>query len=146
MNSIVLLGRTTAPIELKQTQAGKSVATFSLAVKRPFTKDTTDFFNVTVWDKQAELLSKYVGKGDQICIRGYLQNRSWEDQQGNKRYATDVVAQEITFCESKKDSEGTSYSNNQNGSQGNFKPSPYVPQAYTQPNFEAVDNDPDLPF
>ena len=145
MNSIVLLGRTTAPIELKQTQAGKSVATFSLAVKRPFTKDTTDFFNVTVWDKQAELLSKYVGKGDQICIRGYLQNRSWEDQQGNKRYATDVVAQEITFCESKKDSEGTYPPHNQNGSWGEFKTSPYVPQAYTQPNFESVKDD-DLPF
>ena len=146
MNSIILLGRTTSAIELKQTQAGKSVATFSLAVKRPFTKDTTDFFNVTVWDKQAELLSKYVGKGDQICIRGYLQNRTWEDQQGNKRYATDVVAQEITFCESKKDSEGTSSPHNQNGSQSEFKTAPYVPQAYTQPNFEAVDTDDSLPF
>lgn len=146
MNSIVLLGRTTSAIELKQTQAGKSVATFSLAVKRPFTKDTTDFFNVTVWDKQAELLSKYVGKGDQICIRGYLQNRSWEDQQGNKRYATDVVAQEITFCEAKRESEGNSAPTYSNGSQSEFKTAPYVPQAYTQPNFEAVDNDPDLPF
>ena len=137
MNSIVLLGRTTSAIELKQTQAGKSVATFSLAVKRPFTKDTTDFFNVTVWDKQAELVSKYVGKGDQICIRGYLQNRSWEDQQGNKRYATDVIAQEISFCEAKNNSEGNNTPTNKNGSQSKFEPSAYIPQAYT---------DPDLPF
>ena len=144
MNSIVLLGRTTAPIELKQTRTGKSVVNFSLAVKRPIT-NTTDFFTIVAWDKQAELLSKYVGKGDQICIRGYLTIRSWDDN-GLKRYATEVVANEVSFCESKKDSEGTSSPNNQNGSQGNFKPSPYVPEAYTQPRFEAVDNDPDLPF
>lgn len=137
MNTVVLLGRATNSIELKQTQAGKSVATFSIAVKRPFTKDTTDFYNVTVWDKHAELVSKYVGKGDQICIRGYLQNRTWEDQQGNKRYATDVIAQEITFCEAKKESEGNSTPTYSNGSQGKFEPSPYIPQAYT---------DPDLPF
>lgn len=145
MNTIVLLGRTTSDIELKQTQAGKSVATFSLAVKRPFTKDVTDFFNITVWDKQAELVSKYVGKGDQICIRGYLQNRTWEDSNGNKRYATDVIAQEITFCESKKDSESNSHYENQNGSQSKFGASPYVPQAYTQPSFDNIKDD-DLPF
>lgn len=144
MNSLVLLGRTTAPIELKQTQAGKSVVNFSLAVKRPFTKDTTDFFTIVAWDKQAELLSKYVGKGDQICIRGYLQTRSW-DGNGQKRYATEVVAQEVSFCESKKDSEGSSYSPNQTASQSEFKPSPYIPQAYTQPSFESVKDD-DLPF
>jgi single-strand DNA-binding protein len=145
MNSIVLLGRTTAPIELKQTQAGKSVVSFSLAVKRPFTKDTTDFFTIVAWDKQAELLSKYVGKGNQICIRGYLQTRSWDDN-GQKRNTIEVVASEATFCESKKDSEGTSSPYNQNGSQSEFKTAPYVPQAYTQPNFDAVDNDPELPF
>ena len=136
MNSIVLLGRTTAPIELKQTQAGKSVVSFSLAVKRPITKDTTDFITIVAWDKQAELLSKYVGKGDQICIRGHLQIRSWDDN-GLKRHVAEVVAQEFDFCGTKKDSEGTSSPHNQNGSQSNFKPSPYVPQAYT---------DPDLPF
>lgn len=135
MNSIVLLGRATSAIELKSTQAGKSVATFSLAVKRPFTKDVTDFFNVTVWDKQAELLSRYVGKGDQICIRGYIQNRSWEDKQGNKRTATDVVAQEITFCESKKESEPNYIPSYSNTSQGKF-----------EPQFEQVKTDDDLPF
>ena len=106
MNSIILLGRATSAIELKQTQAGKTVVSFSLAVKRPFSKDTTDFFTICAWDKQAELLSKYVGKGDQICIRGYLMTRSWEDNNGNKRYATEVVASEVSFCEAKRDSEG----------------------------------------
>jgi single-strand DNA-binding protein len=143
MNNIVLLGRTTAPIECKQTQSGKPVATFSLAVKRPFTKDTTDFFNITAWDTTAENLSKYVCKGDQICVRGYLQNRSWEDKQGNKRTTTDVVAQEFSFCGSKRDNVGKDTSHSANASQNGFS---YVPDAYTQPNFENGGGDDSLPF
>ena len=150
MNSIVLLGRATSSIELKQTQSGKPVATFSLAVKRPFTKDTTDFFTICAWDKNAEILSRYVGKGDQICIRGFLQTRSWEDGNGNKRYATEVVAQDFTFCESKKNSETNDTPRNQNASQREFGASGgYMPDAYkpsaTAEEFEPVD-DSTLPF
>lgn len=140
MNSILLFGRATASIELKQTQAGKTVATFSLAVKRPFTKDTTDFFNVTVWDKLAETMSKYVKKGDQVCIRGYLQNRSWEDNNGNKRTATEIVAQECDFVASKTDSQGTEA----------YTPTNYIPDAYNvapKGDFETIDESEDgLPF
>ena len=133
MNSIILLGRTTSSIELKQTQAGKSVASFSLAVKRPFTKDTTDFHTVVCWDKQAELISKYVNKGDQICIRGYLTTRTWTDNQGNNRYATEVVADEVSFV-----------GNNST----NTDAKPYVPTAYTSnnQNFEEITTDGSLPF
>ena len=60
MNNIILIGRATNSVELKQTQAGKSVVSFSLAVKRPFTKDTTDFHTIVAWDKHAELISKYI--------------------------------------------------------------------------------------
>lgn len=136
MNSIILLGRATSSIELKQTQAGKSVASFSLAVKRPFTKDTTDFITVCAWDKQAELLSKYVSKGNQICIRGYLTTRTWTDNQGQKRYATEVVADEVSFV---GNSESTTES----------KPQPYVPGAYqtaASSQFEDIPNDGTLPF
>ena len=147
MNTLVLLGRTTNSIELKQTQAGKSVVTFSLAVKRPFAKDSTDFFNVVAFEKLAETLSRYVGKGQQICIRGYLQNRSWEDGNGNKRTATEVVAQDFSFCEAKKDSEGNNTPNTEHGSQGRISASQgYMPDAYMQPNFEQVSNDDPLPF
>ena len=76
MNTIILLGRTTASIELKQTQTGKSVAGFTLAVKRPYAKDTTDFIDVVCWEKKAEIASKYVNKGDQVCVRGSLATRS----------------------------------------------------------------------
>ena len=139
MNTLTLLGRTTAQIELKQTQAGKSVVTFSLAVKRPFTKDVTDFFNVTAWGKNAETIAKYVNKGNLIGIRGYLQNRSWEDKNGNKRYATEIVAEEVDFCESRNTAQGTEASS----------PSNYMPDAYKtsqNANFEGVETDSDLPF
>ena len=139
MNTIILLGRTTSTIELKQTQAGKSVANFSLAVKRPYTKDTTDFHTIVAWDKQAELLGRYVKKGDQICIRGYLTTRTWTDNQGNKRYATEVIADEVSFVGNKESS----------GEGKNNEPTqPYVPSAYTSnnQNFEEIPHDGSLPF
>ena len=134
MNNIILLGRTTSAIELKQTQAGKSVTSFSLAVKRPFTKDTTDFHTIVAWDKQAELLGKYIHKGDQVCIRGYLTTRTWNDNQGNKRYATEVVADEVSFVGNKESSTEA-------------KAQPYIPSAYTSnnQNFEEIPSD-GLPF
>ena len=144
MNNIVLLGRTTSAIELKQTQAGKSVASFSLAVKRPFTKDTTDFFNITAWDKQAEILSRYVSKGSQVCIRGHLTTRSWTDQQGNKRTTTEVVADEVSFV-----------GNNESSAEPKNETSTYTSPAYNAPSafstsstprFEDVADDGNLPF
>lgn len=131
MNTITLLGRTTSTIELKQTPSGKSVASFSLAVKRPHVKDTTDFINIVCWDKQAELLSRYVRKGDQVCIRGYLTVRAWNDQQGNKRYTTEVVADEVSFVGKKEAENSTSY----------------IPDAYKgKTEYEEVGNADGLPF
>ena len=147
-NKVILMGRLTAAPELKSTPSGTAVTSFSLAVDRRFSKDEEkkcDFITIVAWRQTAEFICRYFGKGQAILVCGELQTRSWDDN-GQKRYATEVVASEATFCESKKDSEGTSYSNNQNGSQSNSKPYTYVPEAYTQPNFEAVDNDPDLPF
>lgn len=133
MNTITLLGRTTSAIELKQSKAGKSVATFSLAVKRPYTKDVADFFNICAWGTTAELLAKYVNKGNQVCIRGYLTNREWQDKQGNKRITAEVIAEEISFCnytsEEKKPSQGV----------------PYVPGEYAS-KMEEVPQSDDLPF
>ena len=97
MNTVQLLGRTTAQIELKMTPQGKAVAQFTLAVKRPYTKDVTDFLNVVVWDKQAELASKYVTKGSMIAIEGYITNRTWETPEGEKRSKTEIVAGKIHF-------------------------------------------------
>ena len=130
MNSIVLMGRATSAIELKSTSSGKSVASFSLAVKRPFTKDTTDFINIVAWDKQAEALSKYVAKGSMVCIRGYLQTRKWEGNDGKNRYATEVVASEVSFAESKKASDNISITAEESASE----------------DFVVVKDEEDLPF
>lgn len=149
MNSIILLGRATSKVELKQTQSGKSVVNFSLAVKRPFAKDTTDFFTIVAWDKLAEILSRYVDKGSQICIRGYLAARSWEDNNGNNRYTTEVVAHEVSFCDTKRDSEGNTASQNQNATESNLELSQFIPEAYRSqgtPRFEDVNTDEGLPF
>lgn len=129
MNTIALLGRTTAALELKQTQEGKSVVNFSLAVKRPYSKET-DFITVVAWGKQAELLGKYVGKGDQICIRGYLTIRKWKDKQGNDRYSSEVIAEEISFVASKDTPAEKAY----------------TPDAYKGGKFEDVQTDASLPF
>lgn len=146
MNTLVILGRTTAPIELKTTQSGKIFASFSLAVKRPFVRDTTDFFTLCAWDKLAETLSKYVAKGTLICIRGYLQTRSWEDAEGHKHYATEIVAQDFSFCEPKASSEGNSLPQSTNDSQSKNSAPQYMPDAYKQPKFEDADLEDDMPF
>jgi single-strand DNA-binding protein len=147
MNVVVILGRTTSEIELKQTNSGKMVVSVSLAVKRPYVKDTVDFYNITAWDKLAETLSKYVAKGTLICIRGYLQTRSWEDAEGHKHYATEIVAQDFSFCEPKASSEGNSLPQSTNGSQGkNSGSQAYIPEAYKQPKYEDAAMDADLPF
>ena len=136
-NKVILMGRLTADPELKQTPNGITVTSFSLAVDRRVKDSPCDFIPIVAWRQTAEFICKYFKKGQAILVCGELQTRSWTDNNGQKRTATEVVASEATFCESKKDSEGTSSPHNQNGSQGKYEPSPYVPQAYT---------DPDLPF
>ena len=149
-NKVIIMGRTTTQPELNQTPSGASVTSFTLAVDRRFNKEgqekQTDFINVVAWRSTAEFICKYFGKGQAMLACGELQTRSWTDGNGQKRYTTEVVASEVSFCESKKDSEGNYSSDNQNGTQGNFEPPTYIPEAYSQPNFEQVSSDEDLPF
>ena len=110
MNKVILLGRLTKDVELRYTQANNTaVATFSLAVNRRFTKEgeeqQADFFNIVAWGKLAETSSKYLRKGSPILITGRLTNRSWENDQGQKHYVTEVIAEELDFIESKKNKE-----------------------------------------
>lgn len=150
-NKVILMGRLTADPELKQTQSGTAVTSFSLAVDRKYNKDEEkkcDFITIVAWKQTAEFICKYFKKGSAILLCGELQTRSWKDNQGNTRYATEVVANEVSFCEGKNNSEGNSAASSQNGSQGRY--GGYIPQAYTNPNavntnFEDVKDD-DLPF
>jgi single-strand DNA-binding protein len=130
-NKVILMGRLTAAPELKQTQNGTTVTSFSLAVDRKVKDAPCDFITIVAWKQTAEFICKYFGKGQAMLVCGELQTRSWTDNNGNKRTATEVLANEVTFCESKKDSE----SNNT---------PPYNPYAQV-PNFDKA-SDPDLPF
>lgn len=110
LNNVVLMGRLTKDPELRQTPQEVSVAQFSLAVDRNYSKGEekqTDFFNITAWRNTADFVSKYFTKGQLVAIRGRLQTRQWQDQNGQKRYATDVVADEVFFAESKSKTEQT---------------------------------------
>lgn len=149
-NKVILMGRLVADPELKQTGSGVAVTNFTLAVDRKYNKGEekqADFPTIIAWRNTAEFICNHFGKGSAILIEGVLQTRSWTDNQGNKRYATEVVASEAHFCEAKKNAETNSPYQNQNAVQGqNFATGGYVPAAYGQPNFEQVGGDDDLPF
>ena len=137
-NKVILIGNLTADPELKQTQSGVSVCSFNIAVNRRFKAEgqqECDFITIVAWRQQAEFVSKYFKKGQAILICGQLQTRTWTDNQNNKRYATEVVADEVSFVGNKESS-------------SEAKNEPYVPSAYTQnsQNFEEIPNDGDLPF
>lgn len=108
MNNVTFLGRLTRDPEVRYTQTNNVMVTsFSLAVNRRFVKEgeerQADFFNIISFGKTAEFCSKYFKKGQQVLISGRLQNRSWEDDQGQKHYATDVVAEQVYFADSKRE-------------------------------------------
>ncbi|MBR7164859.1 MAG: single-stranded DNA-binding protein [Clostridia bacterium] len=108
-NKVILIGNLTADPELKQTSNGISVTSFSIAVSRRFSSKATDnaqqadFINIVAWRNTAEFITKYFQKGKPILIVGSIQTRSWVDQNGQKRYATEVVADEAQFVERKGD-------------------------------------------
>ena len=97
MNSINLVGRVAQDLELKKTQSDISVCTFTLAVNRPKVKDVTDFINCVAWRQSAEYLCKYGVKGSMVAISGTLQTRKYEDKNGNKRTAFEVVADSLNL-------------------------------------------------
>ena len=106
-NLVVLTGRLTADPELKTTQSGISLTSFSVAVNRPYRtgeEQQTDFINVVAWRKTAEFIAKYFKKGNMIGIEGSIQTRKYTDKNGNNRTAFEVVVNNAQFVESKRDS------------------------------------------
>lgn len=148
LNRAILMGRLTADPEHKQTTSGISVTSFSIAVDRNFSsKDgtkATDFINIVAWRQTADFICKYFSKGRMIAIEGSIQTRNYEDKQGNKRTAFEVVADQAYFADSKSDRPAAS---------PNF---PTPPAAFKEPekgasfsvgDFEEIDtDDSDLPF
>ena len=109
MNTVMLIGNLTRDPELRTTQSGVSVCTFSIAVNRNFTNSAgereADFINITVWRGTAENCAKYLSKGRKVAVVGALQSRTYDDKEGNKRYTLDVVADDVEFLSSRSDSE-----------------------------------------
>lgn len=124
LNVVVLMGRMVADPELKRTQSGVSVSSFRVAVDRSFSKEErkADFIDVVAWKCTAEFVCKYFHKGSMIALAGSLQTRSYEDKNGNKRIAYEVVANEVHFAGSQAKKESSA------------------------DNFEVVDDTEDLPF
>ena len=103
LNKVILMGRLTAAPEVKRTQSGTAVCSFTLAVERDFTSKTdgsrqTDFIDCVAWKSTAEFLARNFDKGDPLAISGAIQTRMWEDKQGQKRKAVEVIAAEVHFC------------------------------------------------
>ena len=122
INNVVLVGRLTKDVELKQTQTGVSVARFGLAVNRPFTdasgEKKADFLNIVVWRKQAENAANYLQKGSLCGIVGRIETGSYEGQDGKRVYTTDIVAESVQFLDSRKNNDnqqGGYQQNNYNG-------------------------------
>lgn len=107
LNRIIISGRMTADPELRRTQSGTAVASFTLAVERDFKNQNggkeTDFINCVAWKGSAEFASNYFSKGRMAVVDGRLQMRDWTDKDGNKRRSFDVVVQSMYFCDSKKE-------------------------------------------
>ena len=132
MNSVNLVGRLCADPELRRTNDGTAVCSYSLAVKRPMVKDATDFLECVSWKQSAEYLAQYGHKGDIVAVSGSLQGREWTDKEGKKRKTWEVVTTSVTLLSSKKNSEGnTQPTQNQNGYQGGYG----APQQTNQPQY-----------
>ncbi len=110
LNKVVLMGRLTRDPELKHTQTNTSVTSFTLAVDRSFARQgeerQTDFIDIVAWRNTAEFVTRYFRKGQLVAVSGRLQTRKWQDNQGNNRTAYEVVADEVFFAESRRDSSG----------------------------------------
>lgn len=116
MNKAILIGRLTRDPELRTTPTGRNVCQFSVAVNRTFTNANgereADFINCVVWDKQAENLSKYQKKGNQIAVDGRIQTRNYDDKDGKRVYVTEILATNISFLDAKGTSNGGGSFNN----------------------------------
>ena len=116
MNKVTLMGRLTKDPETRYTQTNNTqVTNFTLAVNRKFVKEgeqQADFINIVSWSKTAEFCSKYFKKGQQVAVIGRIQTRSYDNQEGKKVYVTEVIAEEVYFADSKKESSNLQEENN----------------------------------
>lgn len=142
MNKVILIGRLTRDPEVRTTTTGKTVTSFTLAVDRRFVRrdnsegqQTADFIPIVTWNKLAEICGNNLTKGRRISVEGRIQVRTYDDQNGNKRYVTEVVADDVEFLDSK----------NSAGGDGSFQQGGYSKPAPQQPAGGASSFGPTLP-
>ena len=139
LNLIVIMGRLTRDPELRRTNSGKPVASFTVAVDRDFAPEgqdkETDFIDCVAWNGTAEFVSKYFTKGSMIVVSGLLQLRNWTDKEGNKRRSAEILANNVYFGEGKKNQEGSNTSSSQNSYPGATGGPGYPQQSYGYPQY-----------
>ena len=138
LNCAVLMGRLVADPELRTTTSGISVTSFRIAVDRSFVRQgeerQADFIDIVAWRQTADFVCRYFRKGSMIAVQGSIQTRAYEDKQGNKRTAVEVVADNVSFCGSKAE----------NGTQNDFPPVANTAKPAAKVDFEEIDDDDDL--
>ncbi len=158
MNKVILMGRLTRDVEMRQTPSGVSLARFSIAVNRRFAgkdgQQQADFINCVAWRQTGEFIARYFRKGSMIAVVGSLQSRSWDGQDGKRQYSTEVQVDEAYFTGSKAETgtTGGSYSGNQGGynqsaPQNNAPSAPDFGDDFNMDGFSDLDgSEDDLPF
>ena len=148
LNKVILMGHMTADPELKQTTSGISVCSFSIGVNRRYSKadqgqQSVDFINIVAWRQQADFVSRYFKKGSSIIVCGSIQTRNWTDQNGQKRYVTEVVADEVSF------GAPAAQGNGERANAQNYTPAAYGAPSFNSTgsaDFEEIPGDESLPF
>jgi len=147
INNVVMLGRLVEDPELRKTPNEISVTKFTIAVDRAFQKTgsdkQSDFFDIVAWRNTAEFISKYFKKGSMIAITGSIQTRSYEDKNGVKRKAFEIVVDQASFCGSKSESSGSGAGT---GTGNGYQNPPQAFSSGSDSDFEEIGSDDDLPF
>ena len=133
INNCTFMGRLCMDPEPRQTRNGKSVTSFDIAVQRTYDKEHADFIPIVCWGGTADFVTSYFHKGDMIGVKGSIQTRNYEDKQGNKRTAVEILAETVSFCGGKK--------------QATTPPEePPAPEPDVDKDYSTLDTDDDLPF
>ena len=131
MNKVILIGNLGADPEVRYTQSGSAVANFNLATSERWkdksgnVNESTEWHRIVVWNKLAETVGEYLGKGSKIMVEGKIQTKKWQDQNGNDRYQTDIVASTIEFIEPKRSSQGDNSGGSRGSGSGGYQEPPY---------------------
>lgn len=118
MNQCQLMGRLVRDPELKYTPQGTAVTSFTMAIDRRFNRDKADYINIIAWRQTAEFVAKHFAKGQRVAVVGSIQTRSWEDNDGGKHKAVEIIADSVYFADAKKESAAGSYAESTMTSEG----------------------------